>query len=81
MKITKNIPQEIAISAVVSEEPVTLSMVRYRTIVTASLKILSPNIKLYSVLSAFISFMIASTDTGSVAEISAPNAQLSAKLS
>ena len=55
-------------------------MVRYRTIVTASLKILSPNIKLYNVLSAFISFMIANTDTGSVADINAPNAQLSAKL-
>ena len=79
-KITKNIPQEIRICAVVSEELITCSMVRYSTIVTASLKILSPNIKLYNVGSVFISFMIANTDTGSVAEINAPNAQLSLKL-
>ena len=43
--------------------------------VTASLNMLSPNIKEYRVSSAFISLNVASTDTGSVADIRIPNAK------
>jgi len=52
-------------------------IVLYNTIVTASLKIDSPNTRLNKRLSVPISFIIANTDTGSVAEISAPKAKLS----
>ena len=42
------------------------------------MKIDSPKIRLYNVESAFTSFMMARTLTGSVAEIKAPKAKLSA---
>lgn len=51
--------------------------VLYITIDMASLNILSPNMRIYRVGSTFISLNIASTATGSVADIKAPNAKLS----
>lgn len=47
------------------------------TIDIASLNILSPNIKVYKVMSTSISLNIDKTATGSVDEIRDPNARLS----
>lgn len=51
--------------------------VLYITMEIASLKILSPKIMMYRVISTSISLNIASTATGSVDEIKDPKARLS----
>jgi len=67
IKIPKKSPR--ASKTTNSEKFESLCTVEYNTIQTASLKILSPKMILYSLSSTFISFIIDRTATGSVAEI------------
>ena len=80
IKITPKTIAECEIIYQLDPESEIYSIVLYSTMVTASLNMLSPKIKLKSLLLVPKSFIIAKTETGSVAEINVPKAKLSAKL-
>lgn len=76
MKISKKspIPLPISYMTLCPPEPNVITML-YITIAIASLKIDSPKIIAFRCTSASISLKHAKTETGSVAEMSAPNAK------
>ena len=80
-KINKNCPTEESMSCemVASVWPV-ISTVWYMTMPIASLKMDSPKMIEYRLMSASISLNTANTLTGSVAEIKLPNAKASLKV-